>query len=71
MTAPLLGWAVLAALFLVWQGLALVSDPSFPTISDLIQAVSRTLVGRWVLFGLWLWVGWHLFVRGWQWFVRS
>lgn len=23
-------------------------------------------VGRWALFGLWLWFGWHTFVRGWH-----
>jgi hypothetical protein len=27
--------------------------------------------GRFILFGLWLWLGWHLFIRGWAFFLRS
>jgi len=23
-----------------------------------------------VLFALWLWVGWHLFIRGWEFFLQ-
>jgi hypothetical protein len=68
---PLVGWAVIAALFFIWQGLAMVSGPSFPTISDMLDVVTRSVVGRWVLFAVWLWLGWHLFVRGWQFFLRD
>jgi hypothetical protein len=67
----LVGWAVLVALFFIWQGLAMVSGPSFPTISDMLDVVTRSVVGRWVLFAVWLWLGWHLFVRGWQFFLRD
>jgi hypothetical protein len=70
-TMALVGWAVLFALFFVWQGLAMVSGPHFPTISDMLDVVTRTVVGRWVLFAVWLWLGWHLFVRGWQFFLQD
>jgi hypothetical protein len=28
-------------------------------------------LGRVLLFALWLWLGWHLFVRGWSFFLRD
>jgi hypothetical protein len=28
-------------------------------------------LGRFILFGFWLWLGWHLFIRGWAFFLRS
>jgi hypothetical protein len=28
-------------------------------------------LGRFLLFGLWLWLGRHLFNRGWDFFLRS
>jgi hypothetical protein len=67
----LVGWAIILAAFLAWQGLAMVSGPSFPTVSDMLGAVTRTVVGRWVLFAVWLWLGWHVFVRGWHLFLSE
>ena len=37
----------------------------------MLRTVTRPLPGRLVLFGLWLWVGWHLFIRGWNFFLRG
>jgi hypothetical protein len=65
------GWIVIIGLLLAWQGLGLVREPEWPTLSSLFRAFMRPPVGRLVLFGLWLWLGWHLFVRGWQFFLRS
>jgi hypothetical protein len=31
----------------------------------------RYPVGRWALFALWLWVGWHIFIRGWHFLLRA
>lgn len=67
----LVGWAIVVGLLVVWQGIALAMGPSFPTISDMLDAVTANVFGRWVLFALWLWLGWHLFVRGWQFFLRD
>ena len=65
------GWVVIVAVFLIWQGLALVYAPAWPTMSDIFRAVMRPAFGRAILFGLWLWLGWHVFIRGWTFFLRS
>jgi Family of unknown function (DUF6186) len=65
-------WAVLIGGVLAYQGLGLVhNDDRWPAFSDLLRVVMRHAAGRWVLFGLWLWFGWHLFVRGWRFFLRT
>jgi hypothetical protein len=65
------GWVVIIGVLLAWQGLALVYAPAWPTMSDIFRTFMRPLVGRIVLFGLWLWLGWHLFIRGWRFFLRG
>jgi len=35
-----------------------------PTLGDAVALVTRSRVGRWIVLGGWLWLGWHLFVRG-------
>lgn len=61
----LVGWLVIVAALLVWQGIGLLLGEEWPTLTDFFRASMRPLVGRIVLFGLWLWLGWHLFVRDW------
>lgn len=68
----LVGWAVLFAAVLAWEGIGLVKQgDAWPTFSDMLRKVTHPVAGRWVLFGLWLWLGWHLFVRGWRFFLRG
>jgi hypothetical protein len=68
----LIGWAVLLGLSFAWEGLGLVfGRQHWPSISDLLRTMSRPVVGRWILLALWLWLGWHLFVRGWHPFLRG
>lgn len=68
----IIGWVVILALFLVWEGVALVKpEASWPTLSDFVRTIMRYEVGRWILFGLWLWLGWHFFIRGWRFFLGS
>lgn len=69
--AGLIGWVLIFGAFLVWEGLGLTIGPQWPTLSHMLRAVTRTLPGRLVLFALWLWVGWHLFIRGWDFFLRG
>jgi hypothetical protein len=59
----LIGWGVIWGLVLTWQGLAM-AGRSWPTLSGLLEAVTSP-VARWAAFALWLWVGWHVFVRMW------
>jgi hypothetical protein len=68
----LTGWAVLLGLCLAWEGLGLVfGHEHWPSMSDLLRTVSRPVLGRWILLALWIWLGWHLFVRGWQPLLRG
>jgi hypothetical protein len=71
---PLIGylvWAVLFGATFAWEGLALAGAMGVPTLSDAVRAVMRYPAGRWVLFALWLWFGWHFFVRGWHFLLRD
>jgi hypothetical protein len=72
---PVIGylvWAVLFGALFAWEGLALSHISSgIPTLSDAFRAIMRYPVGRWALFALWLWFGWHIFVRGWHFLLRA
>jgi len=71
---PLAGYPVWAALFaalFAWEGLSLARVDSLPTLSDAFRVIMRYPVGRWALFALWLWAGWHFFVRGWHFLLRA
>ncbi|WP_248962782.1 DUF6186 family protein [Sphaerisporangium perillae] len=64
-------WAVLFGALFAWEALGLVGAAGVPTISDVVRAVMRYPVGRWALFALWLWFGWHFFVRGWHFLLQD
>jgi hypothetical protein len=71
-TVAAVGWAVLLGALLVWEGIGLLrGGDSWPTLSDLIRTALRPRLGRALVFAVWLWVGWHLFVRGWRFFLRD
>jgi hypothetical protein len=65
------GWAVIFVAFVTWEAVGLLVGGGWPTLSHVTRAVTRSPVGRWVLFGAWLWLGWHLFIRGWHFFLRG
>ena len=65
------GWLVIVGVLLLWQGLALANAPEWPTLSSILRAFMRPVAGRFLLFGLWLWLGWHVFIRGWRFFLRG
>jgi hypothetical protein len=71
---PVIGYAVWAVLFggiFAWEGISMVRiGDGFPTLSEALDGVMRYPAGRWILFALWLWFGWHTFVRGWQFMLR-
>jgi Family of unknown function (DUF6186) len=72
---PVLGylvWAVLFGALFAWEGLGLSHlSGTVPTLSAALRAFMRYPVGRWALFALWLWFGWHVFIRGWQFLLRA
>jgi hypothetical protein len=68
----LIGWAVAMGIVLAYQGFTLTSpDDRWPAFSDLLRTAMRYPVARWLLFGVWLWFGWHAFIRGWRFFLRG
>ena len=71
-TVALVGYAVLFGALLAWQAVGLLRPgDDWPTLSELLRKVTRNTAGRWILFASWLWVGWHLFVRGWRFLLRT
>ena len=70
-TVAIAGWLVVLGAVLAWQGLALAYGPPWPTMSAMLRAFMHPVAGRVVLFGVWLWVGWHLFVQGWTVFQKG
>ena len=66
---PRLG--VLFGAIFAWEGLALARVTGVPTLSDVFRVIMRYPVGRWALFALWLWAGWHFFIRGWHFLLRA
>ncbi len=65
------GWIVIVGALLAWQGLALANTPEWPTLSEIFRTFMRPVAGRVMVFALWLWLGWHLFIRGWRFFLRG
>src|SRR5260370_40358297 len=64
---PLIGylvWLVLFGALFAWEGLALARVTGVPSLSDVFRVTMRYPFGRWALFALWLWVGWHFFRPG-------
>src|SRR5262249_40203945 len=65
-------WALILAGALVLEGLGLtLAGHQWPTVSDLLRSLTKPVAGRWTFFALWLWMGWHFFIRGWEFFLRG
>jgi amino acid transporter len=63
----IVAWCAALGACLVVEGVALLRpELGWPTLSDVARVVTSSVVGRVLLFALWLWLGWHLFVRGWR-----
>ncbi len=61
-TATFVVWGALAVLLVATQVVA-VTTRRIPTLADLIKAMTRRPVVRVLWLAVWLWVGWHFFVR--------
>lgn len=62
-TITLIGYATLLSAVTLYE-LAALRLASVPTLGDLAAVLARSRAGRWFLLFGWLWLGWHLFVRG-------
>ncbi len=65
------GWLGIFALACLWEGIGLVRGADWPTISDMLRSSMSTLAGRVILLAIWMWLGWHLFLRHWEFFMRA
>jgi hypothetical protein len=71
---PLIGylaWAVFLGALFGWEALALAGVTRVPALGSVFRAIMRYPFGRWALFALWLWAGWHFFIRGWHFLLRA
>jgi hypothetical protein len=65
-------WAALFAGMVVLEGISLSTrGKDWPSLSDLLRAATRPVFGRWIMLAFWLWLGWHMFIRGWPFFLRG
>jgi hypothetical protein len=53
------------------EGIGLARGTDWPTVSDMLRSFMQFPVGRVLLLGMWMWLGWHLFIRHWEFFLRS
>jgi uncharacterized protein DUF6186 len=65
-------WGLVLAAFIVVEALGLIlKGHQWPTLSDIMRVAMRPEWSRWLFFALWLWIGWHFFIRGWTFFLRG
>jgi len=64
-------WVILFGALFAWEGLALAQVTGVPAVSDVFRRIKRNPLGRWALVALWLWAGWHFFIRGWHFLLRA
>jgi hypothetical protein len=62
-TVTLAGYALLATTGLAYELAGRVGRRT-PTLAQAVLVLTRRPVGRTVALAGWLWLGWHLFVRG-------
>jgi hypothetical protein len=64
-------WAILLGALFAWEALALAGVTGMASLSGVFRVITRYPLGRWALFALWLWAGWHFFIRGWHFPLRA
>ena len=57
-------WVVILGAVFAWEGLAFAGVTGVPTLGRVFGVIARHPFGRWSMFALWLWTGWHFFIRG-------
>jgi len=57
------GYCVLAAALVACEAMGRMRRRT-PTLAEALALVTRWRAGRWLVLGGWLWLGWHVFVRG-------
>jgi hypothetical protein len=60
--ANLVLWVLIAACLVGWQLFTMLSK-RLPTVAIVFQQARRFWPTRWLVLLVWVWLGWHLFVR--------
>jgi hypothetical protein len=59
-----IAWASTVSLLLAWEAFSHVArKPGYPTFARVARAFLGTTAGRVAMFGLWVWIGFHFFVK--------
>lgn len=61
-TVTLAGFALLAVAMLVYELVGLIWGRT-ARLGQTLHMVAGSRWGRWVLLAVWMWLGWHVFVR--------
>jgi Family of unknown function (DUF6186) len=69
-TLAIAGWIAIFGVLFVWEGIGLTRGSDWPTVSDMVRSLMAFWPTRVFLFAMWLWLGWHLFIRHWEFFLR-
>jgi Family of unknown function (DUF6186) len=64
-----LGWSAVVVVLALWEVAG--ARFGYPRLADASAALARHRAVRIVLFGFWLWLGWHFFIRGWRFFLQQ
>jgi hypothetical protein len=59
----LLGFALLLLLVLALDALGRAGREPFHPLAEALDAAMATRVGRWLVLGAWLWIGFHFLAR--------
>lgn len=70
-TLAIAGWIAIFAAGFIWEGIGLAKGTEWPTVSDMLRSFMAFRAGRVLMFAMWLWLGWHLFIRHWEFFLQS
>jgi hypothetical protein len=70
-TMAIAGWILIFLIGCTWEMIGLARGTDWPTVSDMLRAFMSPAWGRALLLAMWLWLGWHLFIRHWEFFLRG
>jgi Family of unknown function (DUF6186) len=61
--AGTVAWAVVLGLVVLLEILGNVVNDRIPTFTQVVLFFMHGRVGRWLLFGLWIWIGVHFYLK--------
>jgi len=62
-------WLAVGIAFGVWEVGGYLFD--YPRLGNVLTYFTHVRRLRQLMYGFWLWLGWHFFYRGWVFFLRA